>query len=81
MKFLENFHPPPPKQVMCHMSHVTSHMSYFFLLFSGQSGEALISVEGLLSTEPTPSSIYWDKIHPFSKIAVTFEQIMQFDVL
>ena len=38
-------------RVMCHMSHVTSHR-YFFL-----TNWWSLSVEGLLSTGPTPSSL------------------------
>ena len=54
-------------RVMCHMSRVTCHMSRFFsrffLLFFFfsffQTKWWSLSVEGLLSTGPTPSSLGW----------------------
>jgi hypothetical protein len=65
LKFWENVH--PPQHVTCHMSHVTCHMSYvtcnvscvtchiFYLIFFRTKWWGL-SMEGLLSTRPTPSS-------------------------
>ena len=49
----------PPKHVACHVLHVTCHMSrvtchiFFFFWTKWWS----LSVEGLLSTRPTPSSL------------------------
>ena len=69
LKFWENVH--PPKHVMCHVSrvtchvshvtchvsHVTCHMSHIlFIFFIFWTMWWSLSVEGLLSTGPTPSS-------------------------
>ena len=52
---------------MCRMTHVRCQVSHFFL----QSVEALL-VEGLLSTEPTPSSLeFIHKDFTLFKINVT----------
>ena len=46
--------------VTCHVSHVTCHMSlFFFFLFRTKWWS--LSVEGLLSTGPTPSLVYSQK--------------------
>ena len=41
-------------RVTCHVSHVTSHIFFFFFRTKWWT----LSVEGLLSTGPTPSSLY-----------------------
>ena len=49
-------------RVTCHMSRVTCHMSqfYLFIFFFSRTKWWSLSVEGLLSTGPTPSSfINW----------------------
>ena len=64
MKFGENVNPPNMSRVTCHVSHVTSH---FFFLTQWQS----LSVEGMLSMGPTPSSCDMDMmIMKVSQIAL-----------
>ena len=59
LKFQENVH--PPQHVTCHMSWVTCHVShvkccvFFFVSFTKWWS---LSVEGLLSTGCTPSSLF-----------------------
>ena len=48
--------------VTCHVSHVTCHGSRFFLLLFWTKWWSL-SVEGLLSTGPTPSSLLYELIY------------------
>ena len=49
--------PPPPQHVTCHVSRVTCHMSHVTChVFFVRTKLWSLSVEGLLSTGPTPSS-------------------------
>ena len=45
-------------RVTCHVSRVTCHMSFFFFFFFFLTKWSSLSVEGLLSTGPTPSSLF-----------------------
>ena len=71
LKFWENVHPPQRVMchvscVMCHVSHVTCHVShvtchyFFYYIFFCLIKCWKYSVEGLLSTGPTPSSLWYE---------------------
>ena len=62
----------PPKT--CHVSRVTCHMSFFFLRTQWWS----LSVEGLWSTGPTPSSCFLSHIYAF--YTLPFLQIKKFTI-
>ena len=70
LKFWENVH--PPKRVTCHMSRVTFHVKLFF--WGGGAKWWSLSLEGLLSTGPTPSSFFSNshEILEFIKIKFKF---------
>ena len=45
--------------VTCHMSHVICHNIFFYFIFFFRTKWWTLSMEGLLSTGPTPSSLVW----------------------